>query len=224
MNRRVHVIVEGQTEEAFVNQVLGPALWQHEVLLDAKLLGTSGHKGGNVSYLRVKRDILKFLQEDRTVYCTTLIDFYGRKREFPGETSSPALPAVQLVERIEQKILGDITREIPEFRPDLRLIPYIQLHEFEGLLFSDPAKLATAIRQTHLNKAFQQIRDQFENPECIDEGPETAPSKRILQFYPRYQKPVDGILAAQSIGLTAMRAQCPHSDEWVTRLESLEPL
>ncbi len=226
----MHVIVEGQTEAAFVNEVIGPALSQNEVYLDARLLGTSGHQGGRVSYERVKNDIRRFLKQDPTAYCTTLIDYYGRRPGFPGETSSSTLSPARHAEQIEQAILSDIASDIPGLRPDVRLIPYIQLHEFEGLLFSDPATLASTIAltdpvgQQKTRVAFQKIRNQFASPEDINNGPLTAPSKRIREVCPGYDKIGHGTLAAEAIGLNTIRAECPHFNAWITRLENLEPL
>ena len=52
---RVYIVVEGQTEESFVNEVLAPALASRRVYLYPVLLGG---KGGRVNYARVQEDIL----------------------------------------------------------------------------------------------------------------------------------------------------------------------
>jgi hypothetical protein len=103
------------------------------------------------------------------------------------------------------------------------LIPYIQMHEFEALLFSDPVKCSAGLYEAQIAEPMQRIRDQFPSPEHINDGPETAPSKRILGLFHRYDKPLYGCLACHEIGIRTIRQECYHFDEWVTRLEKLTP-
>jgi hypothetical protein len=134
---RVKLIVEGQTEESFVNDVLAPALWPREIFLEPVLVGPPGHKGGNPKYVRVRRDLLRQLKQDPAAYCSMMFDFYGLGSDFPGLPIPPNLPSPDKAIRVEQAVKADLVAEIPEFRPDVRFLPYIQLHEYEGLLFSD---------------------------------------------------------------------------------------
>ena len=108
--------------------------------------------------------------------------------------------------------------------PLIRFVPYIQMHEFEALMFSDPAAFADSIGQPSLRKDFSAIRQQFETPEHIDNSPVTAPSKRILALYPAYEKPLMGETAAKAIGLPKIRQECPLFNDWLAKLESLPPL
>lgn len=218
---RVYVIVEGPTEESFVNSVLAPALWTSQVYVSPIIVGPPGHKGGNPKYARVKKDVLKQLKQDRSAYCSTILDFYGLGSDFPGMPLPPNLQNVDKVLRIEQAVKADIAAELPDLRPDVRLLPYLQLHEYEGLLFSDPAAFAAGIRQPHLTQQFQRIRDAFHTPEDIDDDPNTAPSKRVLGAYPGYRKVLDGTLAAQAVGIGRMRQECPHFREWFEHLQAL---
>ncbi|MEQ1949541.1 MAG: DUF4276 family protein [Bryobacteraceae bacterium] len=217
------VIVEGATEESFVNNVLAPALWAHSVYATAVIIGVPGHKGGRVSYSRLSKDILKVLKQDRLVYCSTMVDWYGLGDGFPGHPPPLNLPASEKARSIEAGIYADIVEQIPEFQPETRFIPYIQLHEYEGLLFSDPQAFATAINRPQLSATFQKIRDDFNTPEDINDDPETAPSKRIKAAC-SYSKVIDGTKAAKLVGLIRMRAECPHFAEWVHRLENLPEL
>lgn len=221
---RVRIVVEGPTEESFVNKVLAPTLWPRQIYLTPILLGVPGHKGGRPNYDRVKKDVLLHLRQDTTAYCSTLLDYYGLGHGFPGTPVAGNLPNIARVVEIERAVKEDICAHIPEFRPDIRFLPYIQLHEYEGLLFSSPPVFATAIRQEQLARHFQQIRDSFPTPEDINDDPLTAPSKRILAAYPRYRKVLHGTVAAQSIGIAAMRQECPHFREWLDRLAGLQPL
>ena len=213
---RVYVVVEGQTEGSFVGDLLAEAFWPRQVYLTPILLG------GHTSYARVTRDVLKLLKQDQTAYCSTMLDFYGLGRGFPDTPLPPNLPNIEKVRRIEAAFKEDICNLIPDFRPDIRFLPYLQLHEYEGLLFSDSSAFATAIRQPHLAESFQALRDTFPTPEDINDDANTAPSKRILRAYPAYSKVIDGTLAARAVGIPAMRQECPHFRNWLERIEALE--
>jgi hypothetical protein len=147
---RVVVIVEGPTEESFVKGPLAEALWRRQVYLSPIILGVPGHKGGRTNYARVQKDLLRQLKQDVTAYCSTMIDLYGLGQGFPGTPLPPNLSNIQKVEHIERAVKEDICDRIPDFHPDVRLIPYLSLHEYEGLLFSDPDALAQALKQPNL--------------------------------------------------------------------------
>ena len=100
-----------------------------------------------------------------------------------------------------------------------RFVPYVMMHEFEGLLFSDPERLGEGIGRPGLAPAFEAIRKQFSTPEEINDSPQTAPSKRILGLVPEYEKPLMGTLAVLEIGLDTIRQECPLFRAWVERLE-----
>lgn len=216
---RLYVVVEGPTEESFVTAILAPSLWDRGIFLQPIILGTPGHKGGNVNFTRVKRDVVGLLKGDSGAFCSTMLDFYGlRKEGFPGFPLPPNLPSVEKAERVEQAMRGEIGQEAGIARPELRFIPYIQVHEYEALLFSDCGALASSVGQQSLAMELQKIREAFPTPEDIDDHPETAPSKRILGLYPAYRKVLDGTLAAQRVGLKAMKAECQHFREWLERI------
>lgn len=215
---RLFVVAEGQTEESFLGEVLAPVLWPSGVYLTPVVLG---HKGGNVNYARVKRDVLTLLKQDRTIYCSTMLDFYGLGAGFPGTPLQQNLQNIEKVIRIEQAIKADITAQISDLRPDVRFLPYLQLHEYEGLLFSDPAAFAAGIRQPHLQQSFEEIRQSFVSPEDINDHPDSAPSKRVMGVYPGYNKVLDGTLAAQTVGIGKMLQECTHFRQWVERLQAL---
>lgn len=74
-----------------------------------------------------------------------------------------------------------------------RFIPFIVMHEFEGLLFSDCERFGRGIGHPELAPQFQIIRDLFATPEEINDSPLTAPSKRIEALLPGYEKPLLGV-------------------------------
>ena len=79
---RVCVVVEGATEESFVKKVLAPAFWAQEIFLNPIIIGRPGHKGGNTNYQRVSRDVVLYLKQDQTAYCSMMLDFYGLGETF----------------------------------------------------------------------------------------------------------------------------------------------
>jgi hypothetical protein len=169
----------------------------------------------------VKKDVVLQLKQYPTAFCSTMLDFYGLGEGFPGTPLPPGLHNLDKVRHIEQSMKADMIAEIPDWRPDVRFLPYLQLHEYEGLLFSDPAAFAHGIYQPGLGASFQAIRAAFPTPEDIDEGPNRAPSKRVVALYPRYRKPLYGALAALQVGIAAMRQECLHFRSWLEQLEAL---
>jgi hypothetical protein len=172
----------------------------------------------------VQKDLLRQLKQDRDAYCSTMIDFYGLGQGFPGTPLPPNLTNIQKVVHIERAVKDDICGQLPEFRPDLRLIPYLSLHEYEGLLFSDPDSFAQALKQAKLADHFHRIRNGFPTPEDINDSAETAPSKRVIGIYSTYRKVIEGTLAARAVGIERMRQECEHFRNWLKRLEALADL
>ncbi|MGH9430407.1 MAG: DUF4276 family protein [Terriglobia bacterium] len=219
---RIYVVVEGPTEESFVNDVLAPELWPSGKYLIPIIVGPPGHKGGNTNYARVKKDVITQLKQDHAAYCSTMLDFYGLGQGFPGTPLPPNLSNTQKVSHIERATLEDIAASVDDgLQPRSRFLPYLQLHEFEALLFSDPNALAAGIGQPDIAHDFVTIRDAFPTPEDINDNPNSAPSKRVLQCHPPYRKVLDGTLAAERVGIDRMRDECPHFREWVERLAAL---
>lgn len=220
---RVHIICEGQTEETFVKHLLQPDFSNRDIHLTPALIGKPGHKGGNVKFDRLFTDVRNRLLGDTSAYCTTFFDFYGLPTDFPGKldaaTKHNIYDKAQCVQEavkteVEKHLGANIVR---------RFIPYIQMYEFEGLLFSDCQKFASAISKPNLATNFQTIRSGFHSPEDINDSPNTAPSKRVIGLMPEYEKPFYGVLAAREIGLSAMRQECRLFDAWLQRLEMLTP-
>jgi hypothetical protein len=219
---RVHVICEGQTEETFVKNLLAKPFAQREIYLIPSLIGKPGHKGGNVTFDRLLRDTKIRLMHDKSCYCTTFFDFYALPTDFPGKADAAGEVGIsdkastlceKLVENLSPKV-GDTNM--------LRFIPYVQMYEFEALLFSDPKGFAQGIDIPTLEADFTKIRNAFRTPEEINDSPVTAPSKRVEKLVPKYEKPLYGTLAALEIGLSKMRNECALFNAWLTRLEQLK--
>ena len=102
-----------------------------------------------------------------------------------------------------------------------KFLAYFSLHEFEALLFVVPALIAKSIGGEDYTQELETVKSTFASPEEIDDDPLTAPSKRIKKYYPQYDKPFHGPLIALEIGLELIRAECPHFNEWLAKLEAV---
>lgn len=182
-------------------------------------------RGGLVNYEHLARDLTLWMKGDQNEdsWFTTMFDFYALPRNFPGlATLQPALGAADRVTALEAAFHDDIISRLAGLPVCERFIPYIQLHEFEALLFADPTAFLEAFpNSTQAVGRLSAIRARFSNPEDIDDQPLTAPSKCILDLLPDYQKPVAGLLVARRTGLAAIQAVCPHFDAWIRRLLAL---
>jgi hypothetical protein len=127
----------------------------------------------------------------------------------------------QKAECVEAALLADIVDEMGPRFDSRHFVPFVTMHEFEALLFSDPDLFAQGIERRDLAAGFLAIRQGFSSPEDINDSAETAPSKRISGLFPGYQKRLFGPLAATAIGLSTIRKECGHFDDWLKRLESL---
>jgi hypothetical protein len=221
---RGYVICEGQTEETFINKVIKPILDNQQIYVIARGINTSkGHKGGGLTYERVKRFIINSLKEDNHVFVTTFFDLYALNNRFPYFSESQKQTDVyRKVTYLEQAFKADIIKENSSFAN--RFLPYIQPYEFEGLLFTDIAKL-TEIETTWATATnnLQVIRDNVETPEHINDGYETKPSARLKNFLnnPNYRKTLHGTLAIEAIGIDNLLKECHHFAEWYNQLLAL---
>jgi hypothetical protein len=231
---RVNFIVEGQTEETFVKRILSESLARSGVYVNGARCIETGRKklrrpsvikpgkqaiifrGGMPSFGKIRRDIEMWLAEDTKAYLTTMFDLYALSSDFPMYDSALSVKSpYEKAAIIEEALKRDISNS--------RFIPYIQLHEFEGLLFSNVEIMDEVLKPYHCSKLqdLMSIRDQFKTPEEINDGFETAPSKRIIKLFKSYQKVTYGYQIAQRIGIDVIRNECPHFNEWIVRLSEL---
>ncbi|MDD1414306.1 DUF4276 family protein [Dolichospermum sp. ST_con] len=225
---RLYLFAEGQTEQTFSSIILHPHLAQYQVFMHHPRLIAHGRKKGKTNrggsgygdYQPMKDDILRSLAEDKNTdaFFTTMIDLYAIHHNFPGldEAEIMRQNPMKRVEFLEKGFADDIV--------DPRFIPYIQLHEYEAYLFSDPTCFES-FYDNCLDKVaiLKADADKNETPELINDSKETAPSKRIIAQFPDYKraKSTVGPLLAESIGLEVIRNKCPHFNSWLSRLELL---
>lgn len=218
---RVHVICEGQTEEMFVNELLQPAFMHKDIWLVPALVGKPGHKGGNFKFERLKSDVENRLLQERTAYCTTFFDFYGLPQSFPGKSDvADSADVAEKASVMKARMTEELTRLLGQDAMR-RFIPYVQMYEFEALLFSDPEALARGVDKPQIGQQLTTISESFPSPEHINNSPHTAPSKRIEQLIFGYEKPLMGSIAALEVGLSAMRKKCVLFDGWLKELEAI---
>lgn len=213
------VLVEGQTEEVAVKRVLDPALWGFNITLIPTIVTTKrvaagpNHKGGMGSWSKVSTDLRLLTRDTNAAAITTMFDYYGLPSDAPGMANRPNADAYQRVKHVEAAIDASVS--------DQRFRSSLVLHEFEALLYSEPAVCGTVMMQPAVEAVMRTALQQSGGPELVNDSANTAPSKRLLAAHPTYSKTLDGPNALLAIGLPAVRAACPHFDEWVTWLESL---
>ena len=225
---RLLVHVEGPTEETFVNNVLSPHLMgQGYSLVAPRLIGDArprSRRGGGLAWQSVRKGILRHLRQDRQAVATTMVDYYGmprsRCRQWPGRVAATNLPFEQKTGTIQNALAQDICQHMGRGFDPSRFIPYVSMHEFEALLFSDCMGFAESVGCPEIGSAMQGILDQFGNPEKIDDSQATAPSKRICALIPSYHKVAMGAAAISDIGLDNIRCRCQNFARWLSRLEA----
>lgn len=181
-NIEVYIIVEGSTEQTFIRDLLGPALSYKGIYLHPVLIGKPGHKGGNIRFERTKQDICNFLKQRPDTYISTMFDYFKIDTSWPGRVDIESNDsAVEKAKRLENATLLEIKHFFPNYDIEKRFIPYIEMHEFEALLFSDASKLANILCIN--SKTIENILSECGEPEEINDNSETAPSKRLQNLY-----------------------------------------
>ena len=200
---RLGIAVEGETEERFVNDVLTSHLLRFGVFPSPRPLR------GDVNVDKLVSVMANLSWDFDRV--TSLVDFYG----FRGKGTDS-------VDQLEQRLFNQVDARIGRSWDQSRVFPYVQIHEFEGLLLTDAEAFAVVPDATReIIERLREMHAGFGTPEDINDSSETAPSKRIESLLPRYQKVVHGPDIIAAIGLEAVREQCPRFDGWLTRLEAL---
>jgi hypothetical protein len=222
MNNRIliYAFVEGTTEKIFINKILKPYLCKKNVDIAVTVLSTSKkQKGGDIKFSRAKNEIITHLKQRNRTYVTTMIDYYALK-EWPGLEEIKAKKSNMIQSSIANILETSCKNAIGNIcNADNRFIPYIAMHEFEALLFSNPEILAK-----HINierDLIDRILIKCGEPEAINNSPQTAPSKRLESLYPSFRKTVTGIAIAEEIGIDTMREKCPLFNTWIKNFEKI---
>jgi len=211
----LRILCEGPTEVNFITQVLKPHLRLRNVFAKPEPLCRGNY--GIVSYERLRSAIKTDLGRSREhEFVSTMIDLY-KIGKYPGTEKMLGESVINRVRRIESGMAEGL--------PNPRFIPYVQVHEFEALVFVDLDRLANQFPDGEADGAAQRLKIEIVDlsPEEINDGEQTAPSKRLIREVPTYRslKSVAGPLIAAEVGLANLRASCPHFGEWVSKLEML---
>lgn len=215
--KRLIIVCEGQTEQSFCKNVLSPYFLSKGIVVEAPTIKHS--HGGIVAWETLKRQLVEHLHEGDVVV-TMLVDFYQIKEsyQFPGweEAKAIGVPSDKMT-ALFQSMKEDMNEDLRK-----RFVPYIQLHEFEGLLFSDITAFKAMFTPTECDfQSIQAAINEFESPEDINNKPETAPSSRLKKAIAGYDKVVYGSLLAEEMTLSTIRGKCPLFNSWIERIEEV---
>lgn len=215
--KRIIIISEGETEQEFCKEVLMPYFQSRNISLQSPTIKRSG--GGIVSWPSLKRQVEQHLKYDRSSMVTTMIDYYGihDKQIFPDWNKAKGIrDKNDRMTMLENAMKNDIDEKLR-----FKFIPYLQLHEFEGLLFNTIEIFKNNFDSAKADFAeLESIINQYPNPEMINEGADSSPSKRLEKFVKGYDKVTDGVNLAREIGLANIRAKSPRFNSWIEALEN----
>jgi len=229
--KRLYIFVEGQTEESFVKMQLrdyimniGEGRISTVVpLLIPKKKGANArkNKGGfnpRTGYHIILDFVIRKLKEDTAALYSTMFDYYAFPADCPALATSKAETDIYK----KAKIIEDqMKQDVDHIGHSIKFFPYIQMHEFEALLFSDVQAFETSLGVTESQrKALYDVQKEFTTPEHINDSPKTAPSKILEKIIPGYQKTVDGINTLSLIRVDRMREKCSHFNQWLSILEN----
>jgi hypothetical protein len=216
--KRIIIICEGETEQEFCKDVLYPYFQKKNIFIEYPKIKKSN--GGIVSWASLKRQIEIHLRQNTKVRVTTFIDYYGilKKHHFPKwEESQNIKDKSKRMDFLESNMKNDLDSNLR-----FRFIPYLQLHEFEGLLFNNIKVFKEQIPTKELVdiNELEQIIKKYPNPELINDKKETAPSTRLERLITGYKKIVYGSILAEAIGLERIVAKSPRFRNWLSKLSS----
>lgn len=214
--KNVYIYCEGPTEESFINEVLYPYFFNigiivYPIVCTTKRTATQKYRGGVSDYSKIKRELSMLSKSHKNEYVTTMFDYYAMPKDTPGiECQDTDL--IQRMRTIESKIDTDLGLPNCKF--------HFMLHEYEGLVFSQPSAFSIIADQGVVNE-IQKIRESFPTPEHINNSYETAPSKRLEALIPNYAKVKNGTLLAKNIGIDTLMRECPHFKNWISSIAQL---
>ena len=219
MNSEVFLVVEGLTEQLFVEHVLAPYCALRGIYLHPTQVPKRGGKGGDVRFERVKTCVGNFLKQRGDTRVGTFFDYYGLG-DWPmlGEVRDVSgLSPADIAEKLNNAATEELCHAFPELNIRRRFVPFMAVHEFEALLFSDAEILASllGIEVTAVNDVLRECG----SPEKINTRPDKIPSRRLDAWCRgRYMKTVQGVAIAGKIGIDKMRSASPNFNDWLNRL------
>ncbi len=211
--RRLHLLVEGQTEDTVVREVLAPYLGERgfwitsSILVTRRSAGGAWNRGGATSWGRFAGDVRRLLGNTSLELLTTVVDYYGFPADSPGMATRPTGTSLDRVRHVEAAVAAAVG--------DSRFVPHLVLHELETWVFAAADRLAQLRGEPALAATLHGDAHAAGGVEMINDGPDTAPSKRLARYCPDYVKTLDGPLAIADLGVPDLRLHCPHMDAWL---------
>lgn len=215
----VGILVEGKTEHAFVTTLLAPYLQPYGVIVTPRIVHTSqsaGHaaqKGGG-TWKHYRQDLLALFGATHFACVTTMIDYYAFPEDGPLTNCAEPHVHPDCVDLLELAMANDLNER--------RFLPFVMLHEFETLVVAaslqrDPSAAGPGVGEALRREAASKSDDV----ELINDGAMTAPSKRVMDCWPDYDKAVDGVTYLAECDFDQILGSCPHLASWVGTLRAL---
>ncbi|KZB86408.1 DUF4276 family protein [Amycolatopsis regifaucium] len=215
--KRLHLLVEGQTEATVVRDVLSGHLQRQGWLVTYSTVRTQTssktYRGGVTSWPKLRRELKELLASAHLTVLTTLFDYYGFPTDAPGMATRPAGTATAKVEHVEKAMKTEIG--------DHRFVPHLVQHELESWVFAAGDQLAELRDDPTVAERITRDCAESGGPELVNDDPKNAPSKRLARYCPGYTKTLEGPLAIADLGIEGLRARCPHFADWLATLGSL---
>ncbi len=214
--KNLYIYCEGQTEESFINEILAPyfaniMIFVTPIICTTKRTATKKYTGGVQDYNKIKTELIIISKQHKQEYVTTMFDYYA----MPANT-----PNINCLERDIYKRMELIEAAINQDIGQSNCFFNFMLHEFEGILFSEPEAFAE-IADGQTVEEIQQIRNEALSPEHINNSPETAPSKRLEALIPNYAKVKNGTLLSKNIGIDKILSECRHFRNWIEKIKNI---
>lgn len=212
--KRLVIIAEGETEESFVNNILCPFFCSKGIYNSIQCFKTKHSHGGVSKFSYIKKDILNIIYE-KDVVVSMMIDFYRLPSDFPGFNDLKVTQTHQeQANLLEAKIKEDL-EDTQNHKFD-NFIPYIQLHEFEALVFASISGIDSLFERSEMDyNGLMNVIQQYPNPEDINNHPDTAPSVRLKKLISGYNKVLHGIDIINTVGMAELLEKCPRFKTWI---------
>jgi hypothetical protein len=216
----IFLIVEGDTEESFYKNVFqehykGRIVFSVTKMPSKRNLYKRDGKGGRVSYQTFLDSMKRYLSS--ATHCQKIIfiyDYYGLDKTFKDHFNGSENTLDLKIESIKKRLESAVANH--------KFSIFLQVHEFEALLFSNPEVIANHFNDPiKVGKLTQQLEAVNYNPELINDNIKTAPSKRLIELFPQFEygKTSDGVIIASKIGIQKMKEMCPHFRNFCESLE-----
>jgi hypothetical protein len=216
--QHLHILCEGQTEEIIARDVLEPHFTTTKIRVTRSIFTTKrpaggpSFKGGLSNWPKLERELRRLLYDSSTTVLTTMFDYYAFPADAPGMADRPHGSPYDRVLHVESALAKAID--------DKRFLPNLVLHEIEAWVLADCGRLGEVMGDEEAAAELTRVVQRESGPELVNDGVNTAPSKRIMAAYPRYAKTIDGPSVITGAGLDSIRTACPHTNDWLREVES----